>query len=130
MAPSRRYQTSFSMNPTWANWVAASIGSGAPSPHRSPASMRVTAAIWRLANTAALGVPVVPDVKTTATSRSGSGGSGGGAHPPPAASSAPTSSSLATTRAGATWARQVSRSDADRWGFTPAVAAPSLAAPR
>jgi hypothetical protein len=54
--------------------VPASIGVGGASgsPQASATSMRVTAASWRSRKSAPLGSPVVPDVKTRATGRSGS----------------------------------------------------------
>ena len=114
----------------WANWVPASIGTGVPSPHRSATSMRVIAASWRLVNVAPAGSPVVPDVNTTTTGRSGSGGSSGRSRPSPSATSRATSSADEMTTAGSTTSRQARRSGSVSRGLTPAVTAPALAAPR
>ena len=64
--PSRRYQGSFVVNPMWANWVPASIGTGVPPPHRSAdVDAGDRAPSWRSVNIAPLGCPVVPEVNTT-----------------------------------------------------------------
>ena len=58
-------------------------------------SMRVTAASCRSVNSAPFGCPVVPDVKTMATGRSGwSGRTVGAVDPAPAASRSSTSSAV------------------------------------
>ncbi len=125
---SRRYQPSLVMNPTWANCVDASIaGPGSPgSAHAPPASVAATASSWRSQNTAPLGSPVVPDVNTMATGRSGSGASTGAG--PSARASAARSAGSSSTTAGSARATRASCSGGASRGLIPAVTAPSLAA--
>ena len=115
------------MNPTWANWVPASIGVGAVSgsPHASFTSMRVTAASCRSRNSAPFGCPVVPEVNTKVTARSGSGSSGARSS---GRRSASTSSALEIVSAPPVRAVTASCSGGASRGFTPAVIAPTLAA--
>ena len=135
------------MNPTWAKEVPARVRP--PPPQPSPPSARLTAASWRPAKTAPLGVPVVPDVNTMVTGRSGSAGSDGGAWPgtrspestDPGARAGTTSttvapeggwagacSAVASTSLGPATARTEARSAGASRSLTPAVTAPSLAA--
>ena len=71
-----RYHGSLVMNPMWASWVPDSIAPPAVpgSAQVPPVSMRATAASSRSPNMAPLGTPVVPEVNTTVTRRSGSSG--------------------------------------------------------
>jgi hypothetical protein len=131
VVPSRRYHGSFVMKPTWANWVPASIGvaGAAGSPQTSPTSMAVTAASWRSRNSAPFGRPVVPDVKTSATGRSGSAARAStGRWLAPAAASSSSCPSSERTRAGPAVRATASCSGGARRGLTPAVTAPTLAA--
>ena len=131
----RRYQGSLVVMPMWANWVDASIaGPACPGwAQAPPVSATATASSWRSQNTAPFGSPVVPEVNTMATGRSGSSGSTGGA-PPDDTSAAPSAASAATspgsdsTTAGSARATSASCSGGASRGLMPAVIAPSLAA--
>lgn len=138
-AASRRYQGSLSMKPTWANWVEASIA-GPPVPPSAtagaqapPVSASATAASCRSAKTAPLGCPVVPEVNTRATVRSGSPGSTGTSTEAAASAAAPPASSSVTSpgsdsaSTGSVSSTTPARSGGARRGFTPAVTAPNLA---
>src|SRR5437660_837580 len=102
--PARSVPGSLVMNPTWAKDVPASVRP--PPPHPSPTSTRVIASSWRLANTAPFGGPVVPEVNTMATGRSGSAGRGGGASPKRRAAMRAVSSSMSEE---ASWCRSAER---------------------
>ncbi len=132
---SRRYHGSLVVMPMWANWVDASIAGPAwpPDAHTPPVSARATASSWRSQNTAPLGSPVVPDVNTMATGRSGSSGSAGGGpsrstSAGPSRSSSASSAGSVSTTAGSANATRVSCSGGARRGLIPAVMAPILAA--
>jgi hypothetical protein len=127
---SRRYQGSLVVNPMWANWVEASMaGPGVPgSAQAPPLSATATASSWRSQNSAALGSPVVPEVNTMATGRSGSGPRTGARRPSPAAARAATSAGSSSTSAGSARATSVSCSGGASRGLIPAVIAPALAA--
>ena len=122
-------------------------GGAAASAQTWPVSTPQMNSIWRPQNTAPFGRPVVPEVKTIATGRSGSSASGGGVPStriPRSAPSAPVSAplgvivstsgaagasgSVATTSDGSARSTTAPRSSGvSRW-LTPAVTAPSLAA--
>ena len=133
---SRRYHGSLVVKPMWANWVDASMAgpacpAGAQAP---PVSATATASSWRSQNTAPLGSPVVPDVNTMATGRSGSSGSAGGV--PVAADERGAvggqrrhlAAARTATTAGSARATSASCSGGASRGLMPAVTAPSLAA--
>ena len=100
-----------------------------PPPHRLCTSISVIAVSCFSVNTAPLGSPVVPDVKTMATSRSDRGSSGAGVLAPER-SSASTSDRSVMTSVGSTMATSVSCSATASLGLMPAVIAPIRAAPR
>ncbi len=115
------------MKPTCANCVLASmaVGGAAGSPHASATSMAVTAASWRSRKSAPFGRPVVPDVNTRATGRSGSSGSSGTGS---GRRSASTSSRERTSSAPPARSATAACSGGASRGFTPAATAPTLAA--
>ena len=80
--------------------------------------MRVTAASWRLRNSAPFGSPVVPEVNTRATGRSGSSSSGATGS---GRRSASTWSAESSSSAPPAAARTAACSGGARRGFTPAV---------
>ena len=99
--------------------------------------MAVTASNWRLQNKTPFGSPVVPDVNTKATGRSGSSGSAGGTAPRTRQPSSNEStfdagsrSASRSTRAGSATPSTASCSTGDRRVLTPAVIAPTLTAAR
>ena len=94
--PRRRLPGSFVMNPRCAIGVPTALRP--PPPHASPTSVRVMNASCRFPYSAPFGRPVVPDVNTMATGRSGSSASAGGDSP--AARSSP--SIVSELRAGDT----------------------------
>ena len=117
----RRYHGSFVITPMWGNCVDAS--SGPPPPHSTaagPRSMAVIAASSRLRNSAPLGIPVVPEVKTITTGRSRVGLEAGGG--------TTGLGELVSTTAGSTRVVSACCSASVNFGFTPAVMAPSFAA--
>ena len=140
--PVWRYQASFVIIPTWASWVDATSGPpiGGLDSQPSPRSMSQIARNWRLRKTAPFGVPVVPDVYTIATARSGTSSSSRGGvlwssrrarfsgvvRPHPAASIGWS----ATRSVGVRWATRRSCSGTARLGLMPAVVAPRRAAAR
>ena len=96
-------------------------------------SASATAASCRSAKIAPLGWPVVPEVKTRATVRSGSPGSTGTATDDASSAAAPSASSSATspgsdsTSTGSARSTTPARSGGASRGFIPAVTAPILA---
>ena len=77
--PPRRLPCSLVIGPRCAKDVEASPRG--PPPQRSPTSMAVTVSNWRLKNSTPFGSPVVPDVNTSTTGRSGSSANNAGDAP-------------------------------------------------
>ncbi len=132
VVPVRRYHASLVVKPTWAIWVAASIGRGwgvgvAPGQAGVDPGDGLEVAV---AEDRPLRVPGGArgehDVGQPfgVVDRRGDGASGARAAPGPRPPRA-----AATTRAGRARSTQACRSAGARRGFTPAVAAPALAAP-